>query len=465
MIREELYIEGKRVDLSTEPITLQYRSNLLGDIDSITSSNSLTIRLPKTPNNNDIMQFADTLIINSTYQRQWYNAIYYRNGVQMIKGRASLLSVDKEGYEVCLAWGIFEKLESWLNSNMTLRDLPLDAYTSIVAYSNALFPRPKPSRVGYIRYDNGLGLVEGTLSWIFPFVNVAWVWNDIMVDNGIYDMLSVVPDDEQLLQDYFLSFNDDLVKETYINGAIQSFPVSQYIPAIGQVEFFKSICHMFGWYLEVGGDGDLMLTTFENFSDRTRALDWSDKLVTDGNIPESVEFNYNDYARNNWMRYKKDENALRDVNAPSRVDADGAIFVLDSTLEENKDLFTLPFAATDGSYIRQYQRSVNERGETETDFIRTEPRIIPINPNSPVVELYFTEDMKFSSIIPNRYAYYQEVMYNPVVISVKLRLTEFDLRDLDFTRPVYFSRYGAYFAIIEINTSGEFSEAKLLKLV
>ena len=56
-------------------------------------------------------------------------------------------------------------------------------------------------------------------------------------------------------------------------------------------------------------------------------------------------------------------------------------------------------------------------------------------------------------------------MYNPVVISVKLRLTEFDLRDLDFTRPVYFSRYGAYFAIIEINTSGEFSEAKLLKLV
>lgn len=465
MISQELYINGKRVDLLPESITLQYRSNLLGDIDSITSSNSLTIRLPKTPTNNDVMQFADTLIINSSYQRQWYDAIYYRNGVQMIKGKVALLSADKSSYEVCLVWGVFDKLAEWLKSDLTLRDLELTDYTSIVAYSNGLFPRPKPTRVGYIRYDNGLGYVEGTLSWVFPFVNVGWVWDTLLTSAHLNGNITVVPDDEVLLDDLFINFNDDLVKDTYVDGAITSFQVREYIPAIQQVEFFKAICHIFGWYIEVGADGGLQITKFDKLGDRTRALDWSNKLASSGYMPIGVEFNYNNYAQRNWMRYKQDDNASRYVNAPERVNADGAVLVADKTLDEDKDLFVLPFSATDGNYIRQYQRTVNEQGDVDTEFIRTEPRIIGVNPNSPVVELYFNDDMRFNSIIANRYAYYQQVMTRPIVAKVQLRLSEFDLTNIDYTRPVYLSQYGSYFAIIEIQSSGAISEAKLLKLV
>lgn len=465
MITQELYIGGKRVDLSPEPITLQYRSNLLGDIDSITSSNSLTIRLPKTPANNDVMQFADTLIINSEYRRQWYDAIYCRNGVQIIKGKITLLSSDRSGYDVCLVWGIFSNLDVWLKADLTLRDLELTDTARIVAYSSGLFPRPKPTRVGYIRYDNGLGYVDGSYSWFFPFVNVGWVWDTLLSSTLMNGVITVTPDDEVLLDDLFMNFNDDLVKNTYVNGAINSFQVREYIPAIGQVEFFKAICHILGWYVEAGADGKLQITKFDKLSDKTRAIDWSDKLASMGYTPESVEFNFNDYAQRNWMRYKYDENASRYVNAPERVNADGAIIVDDKTLDNDKDLFTLPFSSTDGNYIRQYQRTVNEQGETETDFIRTEPRIIGLNPNSPVVELYFNDDMRFDNIIANRYDYYQQVMTRPIVARVNLRLSEFDLVNIDYTKPIYLQQYGAYFAIIEIQTSGAISEAKLLKLV
>ena len=49
---EELYINGEAVDLKPDAATtLNYKSNLLGDISKITSSNSQTIQCPKTTRN------------------------------------------------------------------------------------------------------------------------------------------------------------------------------------------------------------------------------------------------------------------------------------------------------------------------------------------------------------------------------------------------------------------------------
>ena len=52
---EELYINGEAVDLKPDATTtLNYKSNLLGDISKITSSNSQTIQCPKTTRNRKI---------------------------------------------------------------------------------------------------------------------------------------------------------------------------------------------------------------------------------------------------------------------------------------------------------------------------------------------------------------------------------------------------------------------------
>ena len=53
---EELYINNKRVDMNADTkITLNFKSNILGDISKITSSNSQTISLPKTNHNRNMI--------------------------------------------------------------------------------------------------------------------------------------------------------------------------------------------------------------------------------------------------------------------------------------------------------------------------------------------------------------------------------------------------------------------------
>ena len=52
---EELFINNQSVDLKPDAAsTLNYKSNLFGDISNITSSNSQTIQCPKTTANRNI---------------------------------------------------------------------------------------------------------------------------------------------------------------------------------------------------------------------------------------------------------------------------------------------------------------------------------------------------------------------------------------------------------------------------
>ena len=85
MKNEELIINGLRVDMSPDTrIVLNFKSNLLGDVSKITSSNSQTIQLPKTIRNRMIFDHATTPARNSSFPYQRHPAEYIRNGVKII---------------------------------------------------------------------------------------------------------------------------------------------------------------------------------------------------------------------------------------------------------------------------------------------------------------------------------------------------------------------------------------------
>ena len=448
---QELLFNGQAVDmLPDEAVTLQYRSNLLSDIDKITSSNSLTIRLPKTPRNSVIFNFADTLF-TSGIERKWYNAVYSRNGVQLINGKAALLSANGESYEVCLVWGIFDKLEEWFKSDDTLRDLPLNFPVQLKRYSADVFS-DTPVAYGLIYYNNG------GQRYAFPVVSIGLIFSRLMMNvlvNGQIDTSGV---DVSELSEYYLNFNDNLVDELVQANNEPTFVIKDWIPAIKTVEFFKAICHMFGWYLEATPDG-LKLVDYNTATDKSRAVDWSDKVVSVGDVPESITFKYADYAQRNWMRYKTDESIVYPT------DADASIDIADKTLENDKTLFTLPFASSYKDGIIQYRTVRDENDNPVVEFIKTEPRIMGLLENTTTPWLYFIDALKFSNIIADKYSAYSAMLASPTVVEVRLRLDEFDLLSLDFTRPVYLARYASYFVIIEIQSDGDVSTAKLLKLV
>lgn len=451
---QQLFIEGKEVDmLPDEPVTLQYRSNMLSDIDKITSSNSLTIRLPKTSRNNVFFKFSDTLYAQGI-QRRWYNASYVRNSVPLINGKLALLSADREAYEVCLVWGIFDKLEEWLDSSDTLKNVSLN-YAVQLQY--AQIENYAKSRVAYgsLYYNNG------GEKYTFPSINAGMVYSRVISQLGSIDYSAV---DIGKVNELYLLLNEDLVGDLVTPGSSEpAFVIQNYMPDISVVDFFKAINQMMGWYLEIQS-GNLVMASIEQFLDKSRAVDWSGKLASYSDMPDSISYNINDYAQRNWLRYKPDDNVS--------TNADGYIAVNDKTLNLDKNILELPFAATDGgNYVRQYITTITEDGDTNTEFVKTEPRIFKVRDNGPldengneIPELYFDYTLKWNGLIASNYAYFQNIIGSPKVATVQLRLSDFDLLNLDFTKPVYIRQYGSYFAIIEIQNTGDLSTAKLLKI-
>lgn len=453
----ELKIDGQVVDLMPgENITLNYRSNLFGDIDKITSSSSLTIRLPKTPRNNLFTNFSDVPYSSGGIARRWYAAEYRRNGVLLISGKATLLSATEEAYEVSLVWGLFNGLQEWISAGTTLRDLPLGYQTALRRFNINIFTKYMGILYGYIWYNNG------GEEYAFPVVQVHLIFNTILLAmaGGNVDTSGV---DMTPLKDYYINFNDDLVKELVTDARPEpTFVIKDYIPEIKQVDFVKAICHIMGWYFTTSKDGSIKLVAIDAAIDSSKSVDWSDKL-SGGSIPSEVEYNFNDHAQQNWMRYKEDETVT--------TNADGYFNVNDATLEVDKTLFTLPLAPTDGALIRQYLTTIDDEGESSTEFIKTVPRILKAREDgvfdeagNEIPSLSFSEELFFKNILTQRYRNYRGVVNAPFVITVELRLTEFDLADIDFATPVYFSQFGSHFAIIELQNTGDMTTAKLIKI-
>jgi hypothetical protein len=69
-------------------------------------------------------------------------------------------------------------------------------------------------------------------------------------------------------------------------------------------------------------------------------------------------------------------------------------------------------------------------------------------------------------IISTYYATYQAAIMQQRIITEHIRLNELEMRDVDFTHPVYLSKYGRYFAIKQIQwtVGDDYAEVELLLL-
>ena len=121
----ELIIEGQHVDLAPDTdITLEYVSNLIGDIGKISLSHSYTVKLPKTVRNAKILDDPGNPTHTSSMARRYFSAEYYRNGINLIgSARAYLLDTTDSSYEVALVWSSIPGLTEWSSAKPKLPDL------------------------------------------------------------------------------------------------------------------------------------------------------------------------------------------------------------------------------------------------------------------------------------------------------------------------------------------------------
>lgn len=476
MIQQSLIVNGVTLDMSSEPIALIYRSSLCSQLKDTIASSSLTIKLPLTPANDYVFGFSN-MPCSAGRPRQWLPAVYIRDGVQLIKGEVALLSSSAEDYEVCLRWGVLAKLQSLLSEGKTLRDVAVpSAYNARLIKREGDFMDEFQQSMATLTFGNYYYNNAGATYW-FPVVSAGYLLTLILASAGV----NVSGVRLQDAMSYYITYNDDLVEALAKKYDIQepedgwgadthylppvggyTFQINEFLPELSQLEFVQGMCHIMGWRLE-DVNGAIVLTDYS--LDKSQAVDWSCKMLSEGYTPESVDYNINDMAQRNWMRWKADDNVS--------VDADYYVAIDDTTLEEKKDLFVLPFGATaGGNTIKQYELDYNEEGAfSGQTFVKTEPRILgvvddgPLNTDgTPIPELKFTDDLYFKRIISDRYQEWLDVFGDPVVITVKLALSVFDLATLNYKRPVYLRQYGCYFAVVELNVEGETTTAKLLKI-
>lgn len=229
------------------------------------------------------------------------------------------------------------------------------------------------------------------------------------------------------------------------------------LPAIKQLDFIKALCAMYGlWATLVNGVVHLV-----RYSDlySTPAVDWSHKLVGSGDYDaENTTYTLLDYAQHNTLEYKEDDTV--------KVDASGALIVDNETLDKEKEMVTLPFAASDENVIPHIKWK--DDSHTKIDEEKVEQRIMELNEtfslDGNTATLSFG-NLSFSKLVSTHYATWQKIMRNPIVIEEKVWLSEIDIKNLDYRKPVYLQKYGAQFIIDKVQWSdGEPSTVTLVKL-
>jgi len=244
----------------------------------------------------------------------------------------------------------------------------------------------------------------------------------------------------------------------------QMFPVEGNLPEIKVVDLIKFLCAVTGAFpVQASTDGVLSLRQVEDVFDWSRAVDWSDRLLspTDRAVAADMHYTPSGWARQNWWRWKEDDTVLGDY--------DGSITVDDETIDESRDVMTFPFAASDGNNIPMYTSTHEydtdtQTWHTEVKWNKVEPRVMHMEEgeNSEAVAS-FGFDM--SNIITRYYYDLVATMAEPVIITETVRMTDLQFMSLDETKPIFLAQHGAYFALLscELSQNGT-AKVELLKL-
>jgi len=244
------------------------------------------------------------------------------------------------------------------------------------------------------------------------------------------------------------------------------YPIINNLPDISGFDLINTISAMFGLFAYYSENGIGFYSIDEIYEKRSIAKDWTKKVITGSKI-DSLIFSFSDFAKRNWLKYKKDESVL--INANDYLEVDSEI------LDEEKTLYEMKFAASDSSvyeneinpiiFIPLYKMDENNNPVYAKEKI--EPRIAVLDSGNQLLQktAYFPLTLYFSELIRNYYSKYQEIIFHPKVIEVRLLLTDLDIYELDFLIPIYLEQTGNYYIILDLQIdTNNIAKAKLIQM-
>lgn len=133
---ERIFINGIEIEREAEKaVSLVYQSPYFTDIDFIVSNRTTSVDIPRTPNNMRAVEYAGAMQGTSLFEYNIHKVVYERDGVQLFKGTATLLSISPTSYKFTFAWGNISAFQQMLDTN--LRDLQTEAESDYIGYNSS----------------------------------------------------------------------------------------------------------------------------------------------------------------------------------------------------------------------------------------------------------------------------------------------------------------------------------------
>lgn len=296
-----------------------------------------------------------------------------------------------------------------------------------------------------------------------------------------------------------------------INGIVYQSPITVHLvneaqapykmdvisnlPDISCLTFMKSLFYMIGAFPSVDAEGNIVPVFYSTIQDNLLAgntIDWSKKIYSDvSELPIKTQYASGDYAQNNLYIMKSDNDGGSKDNDGNLVyeSGKGVLQVANQTLALSKTIIQLPFYAPllydkenmsydMGQTFQCWTLEKDDQNRVSRKWVDPKPCFGLIRVREVYVSVdngpYTVNGTVMSMIVWNgftqfaqnkSYSYLQKIMSAPTLITENLRLNEHDLRNLDYSVPVYLSKYSAYFAIVSITRDSKgISKCELLKL-
>lgn len=254
--------------------------------------------------------------------------------------------------------------------------------------------------------------------------------------------------------------------------------ISNFLPDISQTEYIKMICNFFGLIPDADSrTGKILFWNYSMLYDNIpQARDWSAYL---SESDDENEFQFGDYAQNNYMRFEGSDDVKEDTGL-------GNMQIADETLEEKKDVIDVPVSTTDEVTIltdvnvsRIAMNTYNDPDYDQEDSI--DPRMVMIEQldsktfgirpavaagsATDISDPYKARAMKFGDTIMN-YTSLARMLYKSQIIKARINLPVYEFAGFKHYIPIYFNQYQAYFYVnkIENYVAGKLCTIELIKL-
>lgn len=250
-----------------------------------------------------------------------------------------------------------------------------------------------------------------------------------------------------------------------------NFPIGKNLPDIKVLDFVKFLSLITGTFpKQIKTEGKVEMVSYDTLKERVgEAYDWSDRLIaaTKRNSPRNVKFIMSGWCRHNYYKWKQDEQ--------TRGNYDGDIVLDCDTLEYSRDVWELPFAASDKNRIPIRTSSDGSRyptrsGEKEAtyQYSACQPRIMNIVSqisSEGDEEAALTFNIDLDKIFDEKYETLRRTLRRPHVITEWFYLSNIEIMEFDETKPVYLKQYGQYFVVtkLSVRTDGK-TEAEMIQL-